>query len=194
MVAVMYYALNKFDERMKDNYSMMYILDTYMAFVEAIIPWTLKLAEENGEIQYYGAIDQLTYEYLILSLYDLGGFSLLKSTAEILDMASRELIFRGENKFSIDPASGLKFSVLAPIDRLSALYILKQQEISFYDNSMCTNKYVVDTLTRLTMMGYYSEWFGYGLTRLNEPSQRVMEFKPISWEQVEYPGPATLKF
>lgn len=185
----MYHALNKFD--MRSSYSMPHILDTFKAFVEAIIPWTPKLAAEYGEIQYYGAIDSLTYEYLILSVYELGGVSLLKSTVEKLDMAARELIFQGNNEFSFNLTKGVTFSVLTPTDRLSALNILKQQEISSYNNSMSTNKYVIDTLTELTMMGYYSEWFGYGLTRLDEPNQRIMEFKPISWTQVEYPGPAT---
>lgn len=41
-----------------------------------------------------------------------------------------------------------------------------------------------------TMMGYYSEWYGYGSTRLNEPNQRVLEFYPFSWKQIGYPGPS----
>ena len=56
---------------------------------------------------------------------------------------------------------------------------------------MSADNYVVDVLIKLTMMGYYSEWYGYGLTRLDEANQRVLEFQPISWEQVGYPGPAT---
>lgn len=185
----MFHTSNSFNDRKTNTYSMLYILNTYMAFVEAIIPWSPKLAAEYGEIQYYGAIDSLTYEYLILSLYELGGVSLLKSTAEILDMAARELVIRGGNEFSFNLTNGVSFSVLTPTDRLSALNILKQQEISSYDDPMSADKYVVDELIRLTMMGYYSEWFGYGLTRLDEPSKRVMEFKPVSWEQVGYPGP-----
>ncbi|RDU21956.1 hypothetical protein [Anaerosacchariphilus polymeriproducens] len=46
------------------------------------------------------------------------------------------------------------------------------------------------SLIRFTMLGYYSEWFGYGTTRLNNPNQRILEFYPLSWEQVDYPGPA----
>ena len=41
-----------------------------------------------------------------------------------------------------------------------------------------------------TMMGYYSEWSGYGSTRLDEPNQRKLEYYPISWKQVGYPGPS----
>ncbi len=177
------------NDRKTNTYSMLYLLNTYTAFVEAIIPWSPKLAAEYGEIQFYGAIDSLTYEYLILSLYELGGAPLIISTAEILDMAARELVFRGDNEFSFNLTNGVAFSVLTPPDRLSALNIIKQQEMSSYDNTMTADIYIVDRLIRLTMMGYYSEWFGYGQTRLDEPSQRVMEFGPVSWEQVGYPGP-----
>ena len=187
----MFQILNKFNERTNNKYSMVQILNTYMAFVEAIIPWTPKLAAEYDEIQLYGAIDSLTYEYLILSLYELGGVSLLKSTAEILDRASVELVFLGKNEFSFNLTNGVTFSALTPGDRLAVLNILKQQEISSYDNPMSADNYVVDVLIKLTMMGYYSEWYGYGLTRLDEANQRVLEFQPISWEQVGYPGPAT---
>ena len=41
-----------------------------------------------------------------------------------------------------------------------------------------------------TMLGYYSEWFGYGTTRMNKPNERVFEFAPISWKQIGYPGPS----
>lgn len=172
---------------------MEYLLNTYVAFVEAIIPWTPKLAAEYGEIQYYGAIDSLTYEYLILSLYKMGGILLLKTTAETLDMAAKELVFQGRNEDTLDFKVGVRFSVLTPSDRLSAINILKQQEISSYYNFMPSDKYIIDNLIKNTIMGYYSEWFGYGSTRLEEANQRRMEFVPISWKQVEYPGPINRK-
>lgn len=43
---------------------------------------------------------------------------------------------------------------------------------------------------RFVVLGFYSEWFGYGSTRFNAPGQRIREFDPISWEQVGYPGPS----
>ncbi len=181
----MLYSVTGFQDNHSDPYSMQYFLNTYMAFVEAIIPWSPELAEEYGEIQYYGAIDSFTYEYLILSLFQLGGASLVRSTAEILDVAAKELVYRGGNEYTFNVASEVAFSALTPTDRLSALQIMKEQEISLFHADI----YDVDRLIGLTMMGYYSEWFGYGSTRLEEPSQRVMEFRPISWEQVGYPGP-----
>ncbi len=187
---MLYETVNGIDDLIND-YSMPHFLETFMAFVEAVIPWTPKLAAEYGEIQYPGAIDALTYEYLILSLHELGGVALLKSTVATLDMAARELLIRGGNEFSLDIMGGkaINFAALVPSDRLAALNILKQQEIASYNSPMFTDKYVVDMLLKMTMMGYYSEWFGYGSTRLDEPNQRVFEFAPIGWQQVSYPGP-----
>lgn len=47
-----------------------------------------------------------------------------------------------------------------------------------------------DGLSKLTMRGYYSEWYGYGSTRLNNLNQRILESYPLSWEQAGYPGPS----
>lgn len=132
---------NQLDEQMTNQYSMMHIQNTYKAFVEMIIPQTPKLAEVYGEIQYYGAVDALIYEYLILNLYDLGGMAQVIAIAQLLDMDTWE------------------------------------------------DWPAINALIRATMMGYYSEWFGYGSTRLNEPDQRTMEYQPFSWKQVGYPGP-----
>jgi hypothetical protein len=60
---------------------------------------------------------------------------------------------------------------------------------SLLEMDMGEDWYEIDALIRATMMGYYSEWFGYGSTRLNEPDDRVMEYQPFSWQQVGYPGP-----
>ncbi|WP_342757315.1 hypothetical protein [Kineothrix sedimenti] len=186
---MLYNTVNGIDDLI-DDFSMPHFLDTCMAFVEAIVPWTPRLAAEYGEIQYPGAVDALTYEYLVLSLYELGNVALLKSTVKTLDMAARELVISGGNEFSMDIMGGgtINFAALVPSDRLAALNILKQQELSSYNSPMFTNKYVVDLLVKMTMMGYYSEWFGYGSTRLDEPNQRIFEFMPFSWQQVSYPG------
>jgi hypothetical protein len=98
--------------------------ETLKAFVDAIIPRSPGLAEEYGKIQYFGALDLHTYEYLIMTL----------------------------SSYSI------------PL----------------------TNPLAV----RFVMMGYYSEWSGYGSTRLEEPAQRRLEYNPLSWKQVGYPGPS----
>ncbi|MNY27262.1 hypothetical protein D3C86_1611590 [compost metagenome] len=49
-------------------------------------------------------------------------------------------------------------------------------------------RFIVDFLNRGTMFGFYSEWAAYGSTRLNTPTQRRLEYFPLSWSQVGYPG------
>lgn len=99
---------------------------TFQAYVDAVIPRSPRLAEEYGKIQYFGALDLHTDEYLILTL--------------------------------------------------------NHNSISWAESESALN--------RITMMGYYSEWSGYGSTRLEKPDQRRLEFFPISWKQVGYPGPS----
>ncbi|HEX3078288.1 MAG TPA: hypothetical protein VHQ24_15625, partial [Lachnospiraceae bacterium] len=82
----------------RNNYTMQHILDTFKAFVEAVIPWSPRLAQEYGEIQYYGAIDQFTYEYLIQVIYEFGGSSLVILTAKRLDTVARKLVLEGKNR------------------------------------------------------------------------------------------------
>ncbi|MEL7655898.1 MAG: hypothetical protein AAGU75_08320 [Bacillota bacterium] len=103
----------------------MYTQETMKAFVDAIIPRSPRLAEEYGKIQYFGALDFHTDEYITFLL----------------------------NHYN------MPFSIMG-------------------------------SFNRFTMMGYYSEWYGYGSTRLETPDQRRLEFFPLSWEQVEYPGPS----
>ncbi len=185
----MYDTLRSLEEKQHGEYSMRQILNTYKAFVEAVIPWTPRLAAQYGEVQYYGAIDALTYEYVILTLYELGGNALLIATGEALDAAAKELVYQGGNEVSIDTTQGVTFSALAPGDRLSVIKRIKKQEILSLGDPMISDKYMIDSLIRFTMMGYYSEWYGYGSTRLDEPNQRILEFQPNSWRQVDYPGP-----
>lgn len=156
---------------------------TFKAFVEAIIPRTPELAIEYGEIQYYGALDLHTDEYLILSINEFNS-SLVNSTAQMLDAAAKELY--------INSIREVTFSSLSLSDRLMAISLLRQNQIFSsklpipFKNNIFN---VIDNLIKLTIMGYYSEWFGYGTTRLNEPNQRRLEFYPVSWKQVGYPGP-----
>ena len=116
-------------------------------FVDAIIPRSPGLAEEYGKIQYFGALDLHTNEYMILSLNSYY-IPLAKPVAEMLDIAFEQ--------FQDNPG-----------------FILSNS-----------------TLNRFTMMGYYSEWSGYGSTRLDAPGQRRLEYYPLSWDQVGYPGPS----
>lgn len=169
----------------RNNYTMQHILDTFKAFVEAVIPWSPRLAQEYGEIQYYGAIDQFTYEYLIQVIYEFGGSSLVIRTAKRLDTVARKLVLEGNNRNPLISPNEVAFSSLEPSDRLLAINLIKEEEIEQPLNQVS----IIDTLIRYTMMGYYSEWYGYGTTRLLDPNQRVFEFMPLSWQQVGYSGP-----
>ncbi|WMJ87139.1 hypothetical protein [Anaerocolumna sp. MB42-C2] len=182
----------------QNYYTLQYILDTFKALVDAIIPRTPGLAEEYGKIQYYGALNLHIDEYMV---YTLNYYSvpLAEPTALMLDLAADQLIFNGENTRLLDftrfPVGGT-FAALAPIDRFRALTLLEQLKVYLLDlpapykgNSGLT-LIITGVLDRYTMMGYYSEWSGYGSTRLESPGNRKLEFYPLSWEQVGYPGPS----
>lgn len=183
-------------------------IETFKAFVDAIIPITPILAQYLGKIQYPGALNLHTNQYLIWSLDHLISLSdgaaeynvpLSISTAILLDMAANELISMGENKEPVDyhqfPMGG-SFSALAPMDRLRAITLLEKYQIDYsilpipFQNNPDNVNYIISFINRQTMLGYYSEWSGYGSTRLYPPTDRVLEDFPISWKQVSYPGPA----
>lgn len=180
------------------NYSMQYTIETFKALVDAIIPRTPGLAEEYGKIQYFGALNLHTDEYLILTLNNYY-IPLAEPTETMLDVAADQLVFIGDNKrlldFSRFPGGGT-FAALAPGDRFRALTLLGQLKVYLADLQMPfrDNPGLVLSITivlnRFTMMGYYSEWSGYGSTRLNTPNNRVLEYFPLSWKQVGYPGPS----
>jgi hypothetical protein len=133
-----------------EYFSQYHTEEIFRAFADAIIPRSPELAEEYGKVQYFGALDLHTDEYLILSLNSYY-IPIAKTTAEALDLASEQLV------------------------------ILSGDELILS---------AISALNRFTMMGYYSEWSGYGSTRLAAPDQRILEFYPLSWEQVGYPGPS----
>ncbi len=166
-----------------------FMQNTYQALVDAIIPRTPALAQEYGRIQYYGALDQLVDQFLIYEL-DHYPVPMAIPTAEILNAAA--VLWRRDQGY-FGPIS---FAMLSPIERLSVLGMLRQETqtpemisiVSGVDPGLWRT--VISMLDSYTLMGYYSEWFGYGTTRLYPPEERVLEFKPLSWLQVGYPGPS----
>ncbi len=178
------------------NNSMQYTRNTFKALVDAIIPRTPELAEEYGRIQYFGALDLHTYEFIILTLNNYYT-PLANSTAELLDEAAEQVVFMEEPErlFNFSRLSGGgTFAALSPSNQFRALTLLEQGyledlPIVFYDNQgFVLSANII--LNRNTMLGYYSEWFGYGTTRLETPNQRILEFYPLSWQQIGYPGPS----
>jgi len=172
--------------------------ETFKAFVDAIVPRTPGLAVEYGRIQYYGALDLHTDEYLIMSLNNYY-IPLAEPTAEMLDIAANQLILIQANEglliFSMYQGGGT-FAALAPKDRLRALTLLVQLQVNLavlpipFQGDPGIVLSTTGILNRFTMMGYYSEWSGYGSTRLDAPNQRILEFFPLAWEQVGYSGPS----
>jgi hypothetical protein len=148
--------------------------DTLEALVDAIIPRSPVLAEEYGRIQFYGAQDQATEEYLILNLSPYAA-----QTAELLNTAAGQL-----------------YSLISPGDRLLIIDRLRQGQMNTselpppFRNNPESVMTAAKSLPAAAMMGYYSEWYGYGTTRLEAPNNRRLEYYPISWEQTGYPGPS----
>jgi hypothetical protein len=172
--------------------------ETFKALVDAIIPRSPALAEEYGKIQYYGALDEGIDTYIIMTLNNLY-IPLADSTADMLDVAARQLVLMEGNtrlfNYSRYPGGGL-FAALSPNDRFRAMMLLSQMNVNFSElpvmeqNNPDLILNIINVLNRYTLMGYYSEWSGYGSTRMENPNDRTLEYAPLSWEQVNYPGPS----
>lgn len=181
----------------QDNYLEQYVEDIFKALVDIIIPRTPNLAKLYGEKMFYGALDLLTYKYIILTLSDYYK-PLAEATAVMLDIIAERFTSIEENKEQLNTSlsgNGI-FTSLSAKDRLRVLNLLKSLDFNYEDlpkifqESPTFILEISNSLNRLTMMGYYSEWYGYGTTRLDPPNQRKFEFAPLSWEQIGYPGPS----
>ncbi len=180
-------------EQDNENAHMAYILDTFQALVDTIIPRTPHLAQDYGLIQYYGALDAYIDQYLILSLQNLY-YPLANFTVEILNLAAQIVNSEG---FDNNPQnSNISFSNSTPEKRLQAIELLQMASTfpANYPQVFSDNPdiilYIYGFINRVPMLGYYSEWYGYGDTRILPPNQRQLEFYPFSWQQIDYPGPS----
>jgi len=172
--------------------------ETFQAYVDAVIPRTPGLAEEFGRIQFFGALNLHTDEYVMLSL-NYYYIPMAEPTAEMLDVAAEQLVIMDANKSLVNFSrfmGGSAFAAIDHNDRFRAITLLEQLNIyladlpiPFQGNSELI-LYTTSSLNRFTMMGYYSEWSGYGSTRLASPNQRKLEYYPLSWKQIGYPGPS----
>lgn len=146
------------------------LLYTMEVFVNAIIPRTPKLAVEFGRIQYYGALDLQTDVYIVWILqYYYSPF--MTELAPIWESAANQFLFYPLSQQHYDNTNHTALS-----DSLT--------------NDTGSFNSIIFKLIRYTMMGYYSEWYGYGKTRLLSPNQRTLQFYPLSWKQIGYPGPS----
>ena len=193
------------------NYdSLQYITATFQSLVDAIIPSTLGLSGKYGEYMVPGAAYQGIGQFVIWEFDNLVAVEIDNSfqpvylsgaIAEMLDTAASQLILSGiirgprEDCF---PGGGA-FASLSRRDRLLTLTYLEQLKIDYstlpqpFQNNPSWIQMAVDLINRYTMFGYYSEWSGYGSTRLCTPEARKLEYAPISWKQIGYPGPSLSK-
>ncbi|ULO10590.1 hypothetical protein H1230_28565 [Paenibacillus sp. 19GGS1-52] len=177
---------------------------TFLALVEAIVPNTA-MPCDYGEERSAGAVDLCIHEYMIweldhslsltLGLY-LTVVPLSTSTAMMLNAGAAEFVASGQAQdtlnYSIWGCS--PFSSLSPADRIRVLAMLEQLKVDLgtlpppYRDDGGLVRYMIDFLNRQTMFGNYSEWSAYGTTRLRTPTERRLEYFPLSWRQVGYPG------
>jgi hypothetical protein len=122
-----------------------------------------------------------------------------KQTANLLDIAAIQLLYIEKRMrfyhiwaFSREGV----FSTLSRSERLRAINLLERLEVPLeslpepFTNNPGLTQSMKNTLTQLALLGYYSEWTGYGATRLKGPDVRRIEFFPMGWLQTNYPGPA----
>lgn len=180
---------------------------TFMAFralVEAIIPGSPVTCADEAE-QAAGAVDLCIHEYMIWELdhslslvlgFYLTVIPLSCSTARLLDAGAVQLAASGQLQYAPNHLLwwSSPFAALCPADRIRVLAILEQLKVDLgtlpppYRNDGGFVRFMVDFLTRQTMFGNYSEWSAYGTTRLRTPTERRLEYFPVSWKQVSYPG------
>ncbi|WP_438449025.1 hypothetical protein [Gorillibacterium sp. sgz5001074] len=140
-------------------------------------------------------------DHMVTVPSDLGQIpvQLSRATASLLDAAAATWCISVQHPGSppapVCPVPGL-FASLNTRDRAGALSLLQgpRLELGSLPSPYTYNAGFVRTmfhvLTTLPMMGFYSEWIGYGTTRLLSPDYRVMERFPEGWRQAGYPGPS----
>lgn len=180
---------------------------TFRALVEAVVPNTPELAEQKGPVQSHGALDLHIDDYLIWSLdHYLSIYMVIKDVnihlanviAELLIIAARQLVYLGGNKdpvnSEISPEDG-EFAALSLGDRFRAITLLEKLKIDaaslpvpFRFKPKLLQSTTVSIIL-LPIIGYYTEWSGYGSTGMERPGNRRLEHFPTDWEQVGYPGP-----
>lgn len=186
--------LNEDQSFMANDTSIEYTYETFMALVNAIIPRTPNLAELYGDIMFYGALDFYTDEYLVMMLNHYF-IPLYNITANLLNVASEEFIRLSEGSIN-DRFFSDEYPLFSQLSS-EEIFLITYQLVDYAAGNDQVNLQdypgiltILTSLNRYTLLGYYSEWYGYGSTRMNTPNQRFLQYFPPSWEQVEYPGPS----
>lgn len=183
--------MRKFSDKYSDDIKN--TADTYQALVKAIIPHGKSSAVKDMGNFIIWVLDQ---KVAIQSGLSLETIPLSDATAELLDTSARQLIAKNkasdrQKLFSNDGS----FASLSREDRLRALAILEKLDIDLrslptpYRYNTGLIQFMIDSLNRFVMFGYYTEWLGYGSTKFDIPDEQILKQFPSSWEQVGYPGP-----
>jgi hypothetical protein len=172
---------------------------TFQALTDAIVP---------GSPGDPGGLDCQVEEFVIWQLDHFlalnVGFTqtrlpLASPTALMLDAASAPVMAslqsQGFCPSPCFPGGGL-FASLPRKERIRTLSMLEKADFDLgslpapftYNAGLVQSVSLM--LSTLPVFGFYSEWYGYGNTRLATPDYRRMECFPPGWSQVEYPGPA----
>lgn len=185
----------------------LYITSTFQSLAQAVIPPVYYFQNISIKVK-PGALELRVYEY-ILAILDqsisqkiksqMNVASMAKSTAQLLDSGAVALIQSGENVNLLTVSGfpyGGPFTYLSQIDRLKAISKLDRLQINKkhlslpYKDNLGLIRNMMDVLNQLTLFGFYSEWTGYGSSATLPPEKRRLEYVPVGWEQVHYPGPS----
>jgi hypothetical protein len=169
---------------------------TFMAFVDAVIPST------------FGALDLRMDDYLIWGLdhyisiqgdWGKNNIQLSSATAGVLDAGAKQLVLSGKVQetpnHSIFPEGG-PFAALSVNDRFEAIHLLENGQVDMeslpspFQGNLGLVENILGNLHQMILLGYYSEWFSLGTTRLAPPENRRIERPFMTWDFVNYPGPA----
>ncbi|MBB3114472.1 hypothetical protein FHS18_006593 [Paenibacillus phyllosphaerae] len=182
---------------------------TFQAVVDAVIPSVLLPTCRIAPRFIEGAV-QLGIDLFVIMQIDHSQFvpvnlpsanqePLSQATAQLLDLGAAELVRTNQDTAPLNPAmypGGGLFASMSRIDRLRTITLLNHVGVPLgqlplpYQNHPGLVQTMMDSLHQLTMFGYYSEWYGYGTTRLLAPVDQKVEFDPPSWPLIGYPGPA----
>ena len=181
---------------------------TFRALVDALVPETPQLSE-RGEVHVPGGLDVDVDEFVmwVLDNYlrvpltaDLPGETapLSGPVAAALDAAASDLLARGGNEDDVDPSrfpGGGTFASLSRDDRVRTLRDLESRDgggdlPAPFDQAGLSPAFLVSALHALVNAGHYTEWSGYGPTKLDAPTRWEFQEPSLGWRQTGYPGPA----
>ncbi|RKQ27486.1 hypothetical protein [Oceanobacillus halophilus] len=175
-----------------NNQQQEYVEATFRALTDALLPDGMD-GDQNVHEYVIAGLDQ---KISIQQQLHYRVVPLAYPTAIMLDAAATQLV--NAQKIHAHPQSwfsgGRMFSRLSRTDRIQVLTALENLYVDLYllpspfQNNAGMIKYVTDALNRFSLFGYYSEWLAYGTTRLFPPNHRRLEYFPLNWQRVGYPG------